>query len=356
MALVPFRVNGPAADVSSGAEERLVQLPLGVWLRLQQRPRDSGAWRCLQHSAATVANCADAAAATPDAATAPRRADAAAAAAPGAATAPSTPPPPPPAADLSNVGLVVWQSGVLLADLLLRRPPFGPGSWPGLAVLELGAGTGLVGMALAVAGARVVLSDLAHITPLTRANVEANWAGLGLGGPPAVVEHAWGEEAAPLLRELEALGDKAEAGAVAVTGAEASVDDVRGAGGSDAGMGGTATGTAAGSAAGLGAAAAAAAVAPAATAGAAVRGYDLVVAADVLYEPAGHAPLLATLSAVAAPHALVLLAHRLRGRGEEAFGAAAAAAGWAVDALPVSALHEEFRGGEYHVLRLVHLG
>lgn len=37
--------------------------------------------------------------------------------------------------DLSNVGLIVWGSGVVLADLLLRRPPLGP--WPGVRVLEL---------------------------------------------------------------------------------------------------------------------------------------------------------------------------------------------------------------------------
>jgi len=38
------------------------------------------------------------------------------------------------------VGLVVWQAGFVLADLLLRRPPFG--SWHGATVLDLGCGTG----------------------------------------------------------------------------------------------------------------------------------------------------------------------------------------------------------------------
>ena len=46
------------------------------------------------------------------------------------------------AEDLSWVGLVVWQAGFVLADLLLRRPPFG--SWHGASVLDLGCGTGVL--------------------------------------------------------------------------------------------------------------------------------------------------------------------------------------------------------------------
>ena len=49
-------------------------------------------------------------------------------------------PAPPAAEDLSRVGLVVWQAGFVLADLLLRRPPFG--AWHGAQVLDLGCGTG----------------------------------------------------------------------------------------------------------------------------------------------------------------------------------------------------------------------
>jgi hypothetical protein len=38
------------------------------------------------------------------------------------------------------VGLVAWQCGFLLADLLLRRPPFR--QWQDVRVVDLGAGTG----------------------------------------------------------------------------------------------------------------------------------------------------------------------------------------------------------------------
>jgi len=42
------------------------------------------------------------------------------------------------------VGLVVWSSGFILAELLLRRPPLG--AWPGVRVLELVSGLGWFGL------------------------------------------------------------------------------------------------------------------------------------------------------------------------------------------------------------------
>ena len=58
-----------------------------------------------------------------------------------------------PGPDLSRVGLVVWESSWLLAEFLLRVQPLG--SWAGVTVVELGAGTGVTGMFLARAGAQV---------------------------------------------------------------------------------------------------------------------------------------------------------------------------------------------------------
>lgn len=42
--------------------------------------------------------------------------------------------------DLGHVGLVVWQSAFLLAELLTRAPPFG--GWGDVRVVDLGTGTG----------------------------------------------------------------------------------------------------------------------------------------------------------------------------------------------------------------------
>ena len=41
---------------------------------------------------------------------------------------------------LENVGLVVWQSAFVLAEYLLRHPPFG--QWHDVRAVDLGAGTG----------------------------------------------------------------------------------------------------------------------------------------------------------------------------------------------------------------------
>lgn len=237
--------------------------------------------------------------------------------------------------ELLNVGLVVWQSSVVLADLLLRRPPYGQGSWPDVDVLDLGCGPGVVGLALVAAGARVVLSDLGHVTPLTIANVDANCVAHAnpLRGPPEVVEHLWGSDVSTLTAALKrgrsrcGLPLSGLAGGLADCGDRCTRDE--------------------------GAAAAAA------VAAAAVRdrpGFDLITAADCLYEPPFFGDLLRTLGAVAAPHACVWLAQRVRGLGEGSFPAAAAEAGWAVEVVPPYMLHEEFRDGTYQVLRMARLG
>jgi len=76
-------------------------------------------------------------------------------------------------ASLQNVGRVVWQSGFL--------PHAEPSIWQlqGVRVVDLGTGTGVVGLALAKAGATVVLTDLPHMTPLAEKNAARN----GLGAP-----------------------------------------------------------------------------------------------------------------------------------------------------------------------------
>ncbi|EFN52560.1 hypothetical protein CHLNCDRAFT_138545 [Chlorella variabilis] len=217
--------------------------------------------------------------------------------------------------ELERVGLVVWQAGFVLADLLLRRPPFG--SWHGAAVLDLGCGTGLVGILLALAGAEVVLSDQPHITPLAEENMRANLTpGLHRA---CVVDYTWGQgdAAATLLQRPPAAGSSAAPAA--------------------------ATDAPAGSAP-LPASAAAAAGPPAPC-------FDVITAADVVYQPACYADLAATLRQLAAPHTLVYVAYKKRGLQESSFLDLLEGVGFAVQEVPQAQLAAEYRSGSYRVLR-----
>jgi hypothetical protein len=89
----------------------------------------------------------------------------------------------------------------------------------------------------------------------------------------------------------------------------------------------------------------------------AAQGYDVVVGADLLYDPAHHAALLQGLQqlAAASPHLQVFLCWRCRILGEEAFFEAAAAAGWVTEEVPASLLHPEFQTGYYKLVRMVRM-
>ena len=167
---------------------------------------------------------------------------------------------------LGSVGLVAWQCGFLLAEVLLRRPPCG--GWPGVHVVDLGTGTGIVGIALALSGASsVVLTDLPHVLPLALINAEHNCMRHGISLEAScleVREHAWGDAAtAVTLRQP--------------------------------------------------------------------RPPDLITAADVLYSPLYYAELLESLVLLCAPHTLVFIAWKKRHVEEEAFLGMAEARGFAVE-------------------------
>lgn len=89
-----------------------------------------------------------------------------------------------------NVGLVVWQAGFVLAEWLIRTSPLGHDRWPSLNILELGCGVGQLGIPLACTGAKVTLTDLPHIIPLTEENVRLN--AHAMPARPRVMPFVWG--------------------------------------------------------------------------------------------------------------------------------------------------------------------
>lgn len=87
-------------------------------------------------------------------------------------------------------GHCVWDAALLLADYL-QAVNGKPHSFRGARAVELGAGVGLVGMALAALGAQVVLTDQAYTLPLLRRNVQVNFSGRARA--PEVEPCQWGE-------------------------------------------------------------------------------------------------------------------------------------------------------------------
>ena len=69
---------------------------------------------------------------------------------------------------------------VCLCHQNARKGEFSRANVKGKRAIELGAGPGLGGMAFALLGAEVLLTDLADIIPLIRKNVDANFTSAAL--------------------------------------------------------------------------------------------------------------------------------------------------------------------------------
>lgn len=98
-----------------------------------------------------------------------------------------------------GIGFQVWPAAGAGVEFAATTPT----SWRGVRVLELGAGIGLTGLALALFGAHVTLTDLPEVVsgPLAR-NVERNAAAVAAAGGSACARPlAWGDES-----HLAALG------------------------------------------------------------------------------------------------------------------------------------------------------
>ena len=147
-----------------------------------------------------------------------------------------------------DVGSCVWTAAIAFSKFLEHHYR----QMTGLRCIELGSGTGLVGLVAASIGASVVVTDLDRIMGRLGDNVIANsaptedsvWRGAPAGGKVRAAELCWGETP---LEQFE-------------------------------------------------------------------PPFDLVLACEVIYEPELVPPLLATLRTLAGPEGSVLLAYDCRGR------------------------------------------
>jgi hypothetical protein len=223
------------------------------------------------------------------------------------------PTPGPTQAKYAQVGLVLWQAGLVAADWIIRhRQPQAPQApakpkpnppasksarLAGLSVVELGCGVGQCAIALAAAGAGpVVMTDLPHVVPLAAENARLNasaMAAAATGGCVVAVPHVWGDDAAPVLEALRS---------------------------ADGGAGGGPP--------------------------------DLIVAADCLYEPSVYPLLLRAIDALSGPHTRTVLCHRLRVYGERGFESSAEAAGFDVLIAPREELHADYACGGWRLVEL----
>lgn len=70
-----------------------------------------------------------------------------------------------------GVGACLWDGALVLAGYLAAQPQY---SYVGCRAVELGAGVGLVGLALAKMGAQAVITDIEKVLPLLNDNLVAN--------------------------------------------------------------------------------------------------------------------------------------------------------------------------------------
>ena len=92
----------------------------------------------------------------------------------------------------------MWDSSLVLSRYLEKH--VSPKFWKGKHVIELGAGTGIVGLTVAGIGGveQVLLTDLPDLKPLLKENVKLNKK-ITKGCQVQVVEFEWGNDEIPRL-------------------------------------------------------------------------------------------------------------------------------------------------------------
>ncbi|XP_057714568.1 protein-lysine methyltransferase METTL21D [Corythoichthys intestinalis] len=103
---------------------------------------------------------------------------------------------------VGDVGCVVWDAAIVLAKYLETKQFYDPSSgvnlWAGRRVVELGAGTGVVGLMAATLGAHVNVTDLEDLQTLLKVNIQDNQTLISCGSITAKVLK-WGEDVSGFL-------------------------------------------------------------------------------------------------------------------------------------------------------------
>lgn len=101
-----------------------------------------------------------------------------------------------------HLGSVMWNSNSVVLDHLTGTV-FENRSAKGLGIIELGAGVGVLGIALAAGGANVLITDLKELVPLMALNIHRNRKGrLANGGSVVAATWKWGERIPPAALKL----------------------------------------------------------------------------------------------------------------------------------------------------------
>ena len=102
-----------------------------------------------------------------------------------------------------DIGSCVWTAAIMLAKYIEHH--HGAKGLVDRECIELGSGTGLVGLVAASLGGSVTLTDLDHVVPRLRQNIALNtqpiegdneWHGTAAGGRVRACELTWGKEGA----------------------------------------------------------------------------------------------------------------------------------------------------------------
>lgn len=171
---------------------------------------------------------------------------------------------------MSGCGGNLWHAALFMCHYLDNATRFPPGFFDGKRAIELGAGTGLVGITLLRLGVDVVLTDQAAVLPLLRKNVSVN----------VPRPHTCSSSGAEV--EAEADGSCCPAGTAAEDRRVCELNW-----GSDC-----------------------SALAPP---------FDYIFAADCVYHEAAFEPLLATLQALTSAQSVVFMSFQKRRKADNAF-------------------------------------